>query len=86
MADKKIKVNKIRCILCGDVVVSTQVHDMKWCRCGACAADGGTAYLKRAWDPKIFEEAGVTRPTQNAITKPQGIFFEELTEYEEDET
>ena len=83
--DKKIKVNRIRCKLCGDVVISDNRHDMRWCRCGAVAVDGGTAYLKRVWSPTAFEEAGITRPTQNAITKPEGIFFDELSVFEEDE-
>ena len=85
MDNKKIKVNKIRCKLCGDVIQSDNRHDMKWCRCGAVAVDGGTAYLKRAWSPTAFEEAGISKPTQVNITKPQGVFFDELSIFEEDE-
>ena len=80
---ERIKVNKIRCKLCGDVIESKNVHHMVWCRCGAVAADGGTAYLKRAWNPTAFEEAGISKPTQVNITKPQGIFFDELSIVEE---
>lgn len=45
----KIKSNKIKCKVCGDVIESTTVHDFEWCSCGNCAVDGGTSYLKRAF-------------------------------------
>ena len=43
----KIKVNRIRCRKCGDVITSESVHDFKFCKCHSCAVDGGTAYLRR---------------------------------------
>lgn len=58
----KIKHNKIRCKLCGDIIESKSRHDFVWCKCGACAVDGGHDYLKRVWKPiaddphDVFEE------------------------------
>lgn len=43
----KISVNKIKCKCCGDIIESTSTHDFKFCKCGACAVDGGKEYLKR---------------------------------------
>lgn len=60
-----IKVNKIKCKICGDVIESTSVHDFRECSCGACYVDGGRQYLRRGWDPKfgdahdVFEELSV---------------------------
>ena len=44
---RKIKTNKIQCRLCGDVIESTHSHDFKYCKCKACAVDGGHDYRKR---------------------------------------
>lgn len=65
----KIKANKIRCKLCGDVIESKTRHDFVWCKCGACAVDGGHDYTKRAWSGEV--------------ENPYDI-FEELTEYYEE--
>jgi hypothetical protein len=46
----KIKVNKLQCGLCKDIIESVHVHDFKWCQCGAVAVDGGTDYLRRVGD------------------------------------
>lgn len=39
--------NRIRCLLCDDVIESTHVYDFRWCECGAVAVDGGRDFLKR---------------------------------------
>lgn len=52
----KIYENKIQCKKCGDIIESKTVHDMKWCKCGAVAVDGGTEYLRRSgYDEDIIE-------------------------------
>lgn len=51
-----IKVNKIKCKFCGDIIESTHVHDFKFCSCGKCAVDGGHYYLRRSFDGKTAEE------------------------------
>lgn len=66
----KIKVNKIQCKICGDIIESKHVHDYVECSCGACAADGGREYLRRCWDP--------------ARGGPEDV-FEDLSEIEEDD-
>ena len=44
---EKIKINKIRCKRCGDIIESKTAHDFKFCKCGAVAVDGGKEYLRR---------------------------------------
>ena len=44
---EKILLNRIQCNRCGDVIVSLHRHDLKWCKCGDVAVDGGTDYLRR---------------------------------------
>lgn len=45
--DKIIKINRIRCNSCGDIIVSEHCHDFKRCRCGRVGVDGGREYLRR---------------------------------------
>lgn len=40
----------------GDIIESINVHDFKWCSCGAVAADGGREYLRRVGNEDDFEE------------------------------
>ena len=51
-----IIVNKIKCKKCGDIIISSHVHDFKWCVCGAVAVDGGKFYLKRCGEPENYED------------------------------
>ena len=46
---EKIKINKIRCKRCEDIIESKTVHDFKFCKCGAVAVDGGKEYLRRCF-------------------------------------
>ena len=41
--------NAIRCNLCGEEIESKSRHDYVECKCGACAVDGGHAYLRRSF-------------------------------------
>lgn len=43
----RIKVNKIQCAKCKDIIVSEYGHDFKYCSCGEVAVDGGKNYLRR---------------------------------------
>jgi hypothetical protein len=38
--------NSIRCNHCNDVITSDNRHDFRYCKCGACAIDGGSWYTK----------------------------------------
>lgn len=40
-------VNRAQCRHCLSIIESKSVHDMQYCRCGACAVDGGQEYLRR---------------------------------------
>lgn len=53
-----LKVNKIRCKHCGDIIESKHVHDYVMCSCERVAVDGGLEYARRcAMDIKHdFEE------------------------------
>lgn len=44
---EKIRLNKIRCNHCGDIIVSEFAHDYNECSCGRVAVDGGKEYLRR---------------------------------------
>ncbi len=46
---EKIYKNCIKCNHCGDVIVSSHVHDFRWCSCRTVAVDGGNEYLKRCF-------------------------------------
>ena len=48
----KIKVNRIRCTHCNDIIISKHEYDLKSCSCGKCQVDGGTLYLKRTVDSR----------------------------------
>jgi len=52
----RIKVNKIRCKKCGDVIESLHRHDFKFCKCGAVAVDGGKDYLRRLGNKEDWED------------------------------
>ena len=43
---ERIRCNKIKCKKFGDIVESIDVHDFKWCSCGAVAVDCGCEYLR----------------------------------------
>lgn len=53
---EQIRTNKIKCRKCGDIIESIDVHDFKWCSCGAVAVDGGREYLRRVGNKEDFEE------------------------------
>ena len=63
----KIIINRAKCLKCGEVIKSAHRHDFNWCKCGAIAVDGGTAYNKRTGEISNCEEACVydaTSPTR----------------------
>jgi len=45
--EKKIKVNKAQCKLCGDIIESKHTHDFVECSCGEIFVDGGKSYIRR---------------------------------------
>lgn len=46
---RKIIKNSVKCNLCGEIIISEDVHDFKCCKCGAVAVDGGNDYLRRTY-------------------------------------
>ncbi len=68
MRDEIIVRNSVRCLGCGDEIVSGHRHDFKYCSCGAVAVDGGTAYTRRLYkdgaiwlDTSIYAEPPPTK-------------------------
>ena len=51
-----IKVNKIKCKKCWNIIESKTTNDLKRCSCGAVAVDGGKEYLKRIGNDEEYEE------------------------------
>ena len=45
-----IRINRIKCLKCGDIITSNHRHDFKYCKCGNCAVDGGSWYCGRIGD------------------------------------
>ena len=54
-----IKVNKAKCLKCGDVIESTYRHDFVTCSCGNLSVDGGHDYLKRCFKSSEWEDMSV---------------------------
>ena len=55
----RVKVNAAKCLICGDLVVSKDRHDLNICSCGNISVDGGFDYLRRAYkDIEKFQELG----------------------------
>lgn len=54
-----IKINKIKCKKCGNIIESKTTNDLKRCSCGAVAVDGGKEYLKRIGNDEEYEELSI---------------------------
>lgn len=39
--------NSAKCLVCGEVIRSCNIHDYVTCSCGNLSVDGGSCYLKR---------------------------------------
>lgn len=48
-------VTGIKCLMCGDVLVSEHRHDFKFCSCGEAFVDGGRDYLRFGGAAEIVE-------------------------------
>ena len=46
---RRIIKNSVKCNLCGDIIVSEDVHDFKFCKCGSVSVDGVNDYLRRTY-------------------------------------
>ncbi len=66
MMQPNIKVNKAKCLVCGDIVESKHRHDFVKCSCGSMFVDGGLDYLRRgAKDFNNVEELSEYDNTEN---------------------
>ena len=69
----RIKVNKIRCNKCGEIIESKSVHDFKFCKCGAVAVDGGKDYLRRCGNREDWEDLFVPCGGAAGLSWPFGL-------------
>lgn len=53
---QKLKRNRARCKVCGDVIESLHRHDFKTCTCRSIFVDGGLDYVRRGGYDKDFED------------------------------
>jgi hypothetical protein len=69
--------NQVRCLKCGDTPWSGHRHDLRFCKCGAVAVDGGMEYLRRVGEPSDMEEMSLSVSQEHldllrdAITDPE---------------
>lgn len=47
--------NALKCLLCNQIIRSTNKHDYVTCKCGECSVDGGSWYCKYSGNPKNME-------------------------------
>ena len=54
---KRIKRNRAKCLVCGDILESVSTHDFRTCRCGSLSVDGGKDYVRRNFKEEVrFKE------------------------------
>lgn len=58
---KRILRNSAKCLKCGNEVVSSHVHDFRYCPCRSMAVDGGNEYLKRSGELDLIQETSVEK-------------------------
>ena len=49
-----MKIDKIKCKKCGDIIELMDIYDFKWCSCCAITADGEHEYLRRVDAKRIL--------------------------------
>lgn len=54
-----IRINRIKCKKCSDIITSDNRHDFKMCKCDSVGVDGGSWYLRRIGNPSDIEELSV---------------------------
>lgn len=51
-----IRLNRIQCKRCKDIITSHHRHDYNECFCGSVQVDGGSWYLRRGWSEGNSED------------------------------
>jgi len=65
MAYKIVKLNKARCKVCGDVLISKYEGKEETCSCGKLKIGGGNSWLKRSGKSGVdFEELAILNFSQ----------------------
>lgn len=68
-ATQIIKVNKIQCTVCREIIESRHVHEYRKCSCGCCGVDGGDEYLRRTGGHYIELSEFADKPVEEPMTK-----------------
>lgn len=56
----RYRLNRAKCLLCKQVMVSTHRHDFVTCECGNLSVEGGSWYLKRCFtNPDSWKDMSV---------------------------
>ena len=76
----KIKVNRIKCLKCGDIITSESVHDYKSCSCGSCFVDGGNDYLRRGGSKEYREELSIFEPNDEEELEEKCAVYHHLAQ------
>ncbi len=65
---RRIIKNSVKCNLCGEIIVSEDVRDFKFCKCGSVSVDGGNDYLRRTYknSPDDYTELSEYEETESA--------------------
>lgn len=73
-----IKINKIKCLHCGDIVLSSKddPNEVQKCGCGACGAFGGSSMMGR----KGLEGIDFKELSEFDLSKYSGKISEEVAE------
>ena len=61
----KNEVFGLRCTKCIDIIYSHHRHDMRFCKCGLIAIDGGRDYTKITGELKNMEHIVINTETNN---------------------
>jgi hypothetical protein len=67
-----IRINRIQCNYCFDIITSENAHDFKWCKCKTVAVDGGSWSRNRNGKREDFLE--LSKPYRD-LTENQKILY-----------
>lgn len=59
LKENNMKVQAIKCKLCGETIYSRARHDFKWCSCHTIFIDGGFDYMRCGGEPENIESVEV---------------------------
>jgi hypothetical protein len=75
MSRGMVKLNKAKCLECGDILISKEIGKVETCSCGSLSIGGGSYYLERRGSNKYREmsimiDISEFNPNENIGTAP----------------